>query len=397
MHTPRDNQGMPAANNPVEVLVRYARVVAEELDPARALQALMDAAVDDLGAAAAGVFSVGADGVARLSAGRGLPPAVSDVQSDTLGPELVAAVRAACAGRFEAVHALPLVSGSDLFGALVLACKASEPLACERQDLATGLADLGAVALRVSSQFQALRRTNAELLAARVALGKAEKLGALGQMAAGVAHDLANVLTPLVGDVELMKMAPPGPERLQTAVTRMSRYLGVGVDLLDRLRRFARQRPESGSSAVELAVPVQDAVELCRTRGRTREVEVSLELAPLPRVVLDPSDLTSALVNLIVNAIDAQPQGGAVSLRAGTDAASGGAWIEVVDRGTGLAPEVQARLFEPFLTTKGERGTGLGLANVYAFVHRHRGEIRCASAAGQGTTFRLEFPAAAVC
>lgn len=103
------------------------------------------------------------------------------------------------------------------------------------------------------------------------------------------------------------------------------------------------------------------------------------------------SDLTSALVNLVVNAIDAQPGGGSVEVRAGTDA-KGHAWIEVQDAGPGILEAHRARIFEPFFSAKGERGTGLGLAGVYAFVHRHRGTIGFTTAEGAGTTFRVELP-----
>jgi signal transduction histidine kinase len=103
------------------------------------------------------------------------------------------------------------------------------------------------------------------------------------------------------------------------------------------------------------------------------------------------SELVTAVVNLIFNSIEAMPGGGAVTLRTG--AANDGGWIEIADTGPGMSPEIQQRIFEPFFTTK-EQGTGLGLAMVYAFVHRHRGELTVDSIVGQGTRIRLWFPAA---
>lgn len=386
---------MPGVPSAVEVLVRFARVVSEEQEPTRALRVLVDAAIQDLGADAAGVFCVTPEGPLRLCAARNLPAEVQAraLSCDAIGPELGSAVQAACAGRFTTVPVLPLVSGGDLFGALVLGFGAGAPLAPGQMELARGLVDLAAVALRSAQQFEELRRTNADLLRARQALDRAEKLSALGEMAAGIAHDLANVLTPLVADVENLKAAPPTPERLLKTTTRMGRCLRVGTDLLERLRRFARQAPERGHVSLDPSTAVRDAAEMCQARGRLRGVQVSHELGPLPQVVVDPSDLTSALVNLIVNGIDAQPEGGSVTVSAGTDA-RGRAWVEVADRGPGFSEAARARLFQPFFTTKGERGTGLGLASVYAFVQRHGGTIDLLTAEGQGATFRLEFPAA---
>ncbi|MCO5169817.1 MAG: HAMP domain-containing histidine kinase [Planctomycetes bacterium] len=384
---------MTLPGSPVGVLVRFARVVSEALEPEGALRALADAAVAELGAAAAGVFLVTDEGAVRLAAGRNLPDAAAALEVEALGPELAARVEAALDERPGAVHVLPMVSGGDLFGALVLAFRDAGAFdGAARRELAQGLVDLAAVAQRTTAQLHDLRRSNAELRAAREALGRAEKLGALGHMAAGIAHDMSNVLAPLVADVENLKANPP-TERAGKAAARMSRYLQVGTGMLDRLRRFARQAPEAGHVAVDPAPAVRDAFDMCVARGRERQVEVRLDLGALPPIVVSPSDLTSGLVNLVVNAIEAQPGGGVVDLRGGTDAA-GRAWLEVSDAGPGIPEGQRARLFEPFFSTKGERGTGLGLANVYAFVQRHRGTIGVTTAEGEGTTFRLEFPPA---
>lgn len=391
---------MSLPGSPVAVLVRFARVVSEALEPEGALRALADAAVSELGAGAAGVFLVTDDGAVRLAAGRNLPASVAELEVEALGPELAARVQGALAeppGGVDVLahvvpHVLPMVSGGDLFGALVLAFREEGAFDAARRELAQGLVDLAAVAQRTAAQLHDLRRSNAELRAAREALGRAEKLGALGHMAAGIAHDMSNVLAPLVGDVENLKANPP-TERVGKAAARMSRYLQVGTAMLDRLRRFARQAPEPGHVAVDPTPAVRDAFEMCLRRGLERQVEVRLDVAPLAPIVVSPSDLTSGLVNLIVNAIEAQPGGGVVDLRGGLDA-GGRVWLEVRDDGPGIPEGQRARLFEPFFTTKGERGTGLGLASVYAFVQRHRGTIGVATAEGQGTTFRLEFPPA---
>jgi signal transduction histidine kinase len=309
-----------------------------------------------------------------------------------VGAELGEGVLRACGGRFAAANVLTMVSGSDLFGVLVLLFAPDRGLDPARAEAAKGLVDLAAIAQRTAAQLDELRRSNAELRAAREALDRAEKLSALGHMAAGIAHDLSNVFAPVVMDVENMKAARPD-ERAGRALARMSRYLHVGTDLVDRLRRFARQTPEGGHVAIDPAPAIQDAIEMGRARAKGGQVELRLALEAVPAIVTSASDLTSALVNLIVNAVDAQPGGGTVDVRAGTTP-DGAAWIEVSDSGPGISEAHRARLFEPFFTTKGERGTGLGLANVYAFVRRHRGTIDVRTASDEGTTFRLVFPGA---
>jgi signal transduction histidine kinase len=120
-----------------------------------------------------------------------------------------------------------------------------------------------------------------------------------------------------------------------------------------------------------------------------------MELGAPPQVVLASSELMTALVNILANALDAlPPEGGTVTIRTGSSA--NGAWVEVQDAGSGMSDEVRRHLFEPFFTTKGKQGTGLGLSMVYAFVQRQAGHIDVQSTPGRGTTITLTFPAAAV-
>ena len=114
------------------------------------------------------------------------------------------------------------------------------------------------------------------------------------------------------------------------------------------------------------------------------------ELGAPPRFLGQPADIVSALVNLIVNAIDALTSGGTITLRTGkTDR---DVWAQVSDDGPGMPPEIERRVFEPYFTTKGDEGTGLGLAMVYACMERHGGSVKLETAPGQGTTFTLSFP-----
>jgi signal transduction histidine kinase len=239
-------------------------------------------------------------------------------------------------------------------------------------------------------------RMKEQLARAERALLRTEKLRALGQMAAGIAHDLKNILTPLSFRLQnlnqqLKRESPAGTQEL---IAEMHRIIRTGVQTIDRIRSFSRQAPESPYEVVDPNVVAQEALAIARPRMAANRGTLSLlqtELGSPPLIKGSPAELTSALVNLICNSIDAMPGGGIITLR--TREQAGSALIEVEDNGPGMSAEVEKHLFEPFFTTKGEAGTGLGLAMVYATVLRHEGTISVSTALGKGTTFSLCFPA----
>jgi CheY-like chemotaxis protein len=165
-----------------------------------------------------------------------------------------------------------------------------------------------------------------------------------------------------------------------------------------RLREFYRPREAQAEPLpVGLNPLVEQLVELTRARWsdmpqqRGIVVNVRTELAPgLPDVLGSQSELREALTNLVFNAVDAMPEGGTITLRTSTEAQA--VVLEVIDTGIGMSEETSRRCLEPFFSTKGERGTGLGLAMVYGIVKRHGAEIRILSAPGKGTTMRIAFP-----
>lgn len=221
------------------------------------------------------------------------------------------------------------------------------------------------------------------------ALLEAHKLRALGQMASGVAHDLKNILNPLGLQVEVLKRKLRSDPAALEVLEQMASVLRRGTETIDLLRDFGRQSSEAPAHDVDLSSIAREAIALCRPRAQGVLVQDDLTDAISVRVA--GAEVLSAVVNLLVNAIEAMQHGGRVTVRTGREERF--AWLAVEDDGPGMPPEVEARAFEPFFSTKGEAGGGLGLAIVYAVAARNRGEVQLRTAPAAGTTVTLRFPA----
>ena len=378
----------------IGTLVRFGRLAAGAGAPGDILSFLVEAAVERVHVEGAAALRVLPDGRFRVAAARGCGEGQVGWQpeADTMGPELSAEIQARC-GSGRRAFLLPLVSSADLFGVLVLM---GEPDLFEdptRMALANGLADLAAVSLGKSQQLEELRSSYSELRASREALARTEKLRALGQLAAGVSHDLKNILNPLSLQLQVLKRKlGRDPSAAAEAAARMEEEIRHGIDVVERLRAFSRQDPET-SEVVDLQRLAGTALELARSRlDLHAKVVVVEELEASPPVRARASELVTAVVNLVFNALEALPEdGGRIQIQTGE--ADGGGWIEVADNGPGMPPEVAHQVFEPFFTTKRE-GTGLGLAMVDAFVRRHGGTVALDTAPGRGARVRLWFPPA---
>ena len=266
------------------------------------------------------------------------------------------------------------------------------------------------VTARTSELRQAntrLEETLVELRATQQQIIQHERMSALGTMAAGLAHDLNNSLSLILGYSELLQhdladVAYRGQsdDFLGTIITAAQDASGM----FDRLRTFYRaSEAQDQRRGLDLNALVEQAVSLTRSRWHGQAVaqgvtiQVTLEIAPdLPALQADAIELRELLTNLIFNAVDAMPQGGTLTLRTRHDPATPGEpetlLLEVADTGVGMDDETSRRCLEPFFTTKGARGTGLGLAMVYGTVQRHEGTIQLTSRVGEGTCFSLRFP-----
>jgi PAS domain S-box-containing protein len=237
-----------------------------------------------------------------------------------------------------------------------------------------------------------------ELLALQEAAARDRRLAAVGQLAAGVMHDVNNALNPIMAAAYLLEMNADNPAAVRDYAARIARAAETGAATAARVGRFIRQEPLLGAreDIVDLSVMVEEVVAMTRPlwqeRAKGGVIKLDQRLAPEVMVRGIAGELREALLNLVQNALDAMAGGG--TLRIVTLVTASEASVAVSDTGTGMSAEVRERAFEPFFTTKGVNGTGLGLAEVYGIARRHRGRAEIESAPGEGTTVRLMFPPA---
>lgn len=255
-------------------------------------------------------------------------------------------------------------------------------------------------------QHRQLREAMAALRATQEQVVQQERLRALGEMASGIAHDLNNALAPVVGFSELLltELETSGGMGGPASRALMKSYLELiltgacdAAAIVGRLREFYRHR-EAGEhfGLVELEDVVRQAVLLTQPKWKDqaqvegRTIVVRTELQPVPPVTGNAAELREVLTNLIFNAVDALPHGGTITIA--TAAEEEHVILAVRDTGVGMSEAVRRRCLEPFFTTKGERGTGLGLAVAHGILRRHGATLHVASSPGKGSCFFIRFP-----
>jgi signal transduction histidine kinase/CheY-like chemotaxis protein len=264
---------------------------------------------------------------------------------------------------------------------------------------------VNAMATEMEMRSLAEARAHEELRESEERLRHSQKLETVGQLAAGVAHNFNNLLTVIAGFTDLlMARHPDGLDR--SDLEEVKKAASRGAVLTRQLLAFSR-RQDAVPTKLELN---QTIAELRDMLGRVMREDIVLEiaLAPTPAwVLIDPHEVEQVVLNLVLNARDAMPDGGTIAIRIShlmldPDTAPDGApalngWyicVSVQDTGTGIPPEVRAHLFEPFFTTKDAgKGTGMGLASVDAIARQNRGAITVETTPGTGSTFSVYFPA----
>ncbi len=289
---------------------------------------------------------------------------------------------------------VPMKAGDTVIGVLTL--RSAERAFTEADErLLTNIADLAALSLRNARLFEERTRAYGELAAAQDQLVRTEKLRALGEMASGVAHDFNNLLASILGRAQLTLQRLQDPQ-LRKWIQVIERAALDGAQTVRRLQEFTRiRRDQQRFVAVDLNEVVRGALEITQsrwreeTRSRGVAVDVQTSFASLPPVAGDPAELREAMTNLILNAVDAMPTGGTLTLTTAVE--NNEVVVTVGDSGVGIPEAIRGKIFDPFFTTKGPQGTGLGLSMTYGILSRHGGRITVASHVGRGTAFRLTF------
>jgi PAS domain S-box-containing protein len=308
--------------------------------------------------------------------------------------------RLARAGLLSLVGA-PLLVESRVFGVLIAARRAPRAFSSGECEFLRQLSEHVALAAHQAELYAELQRAYEDLRQTQLAVMQQERLRALGQMASGIAHDINNAISPVALYTDLLIEREPGLSQSGREQLRVvQRAIGDVEQTLTRMREFYRPRePQPLLSPVQINHLVQQVLDLTRARwsdmpqqrGIVIKPEIDLASA-LPTVWGVESEIREALTNLVFNAADAMPDGGALRVRTGIGANADEVYLEVCDTGTGMDEDTRRRCMDPFFTTKGARGTGLGLAMVYGVAQRHRAEIAIDSSPGAGTTVRLTFP-----
>ena len=280
------------------------------------------------------------------------------------------------------------------------------------EELLTRAEQMGAEIYRRAQQLQEandkLRIANEELASSQAALRQAQKMEAVGQLTGGVAHDFNNLLTVIIGNIDFLEGEAGNNPRLRKLTATIRRSAERGARLTTQLLAFSRLQPLRPETCNLNGLIIDFDTLIRRALGETIAVRSNLHPGLWPCNV-DPAQFEAAILNLIVNARDAMPTGGTLSiatqnvtLAAGDpttddDIAPGPfVMITIADTGTGMAPDVLERAFEPFYTTKEVgKGSGLGLSQLYGFVRQSGGTVKIASEIGKGTAVTVYLPKAA--
>ena len=306
---------------------------------------------------------------------------------------------------FGAMVIAPLLVESQVFGVLVCARRAADSFTSGDCEFLRQASEHTALAAHQAQLYTALQQAYDDLRQTQQQVMQQERLRALGQMASGIAHDINNAISPVALYTEaLLERETNLTERGRNQLEIIQRAVDDVAQTVSRMGEFYRSRePQVSLVPVDLNKLVRQVLDLTRARWsdmvqhRGSAIDVRLQLSDnLPPIAAVESQVRDALVNLVFNAVDAMPQGGPLTLRTRLAEGSGRqiVQLEVVDAGIGMDEDTRRRCLEPFFTTKGTRGTGLGLAMVYGVAQRHNANLEIESEPGKGTLVRMSFAAA---
>jgi signal transduction histidine kinase/ActR/RegA family two-component response regulator len=309
------------------------------------------------------------------------------------------------------IVAVPLMVENQVFGVFIAARKDPSAFTGADCEFLRQMCEHVSLAVHQARLLASLQQAYDDLRHTQQAVVQQGRLRALGELASGIAHDINNAISPLGLYTELALENDP---HLSPQTRRHLEMIQCATDdvakTVSRMRDFYRQRePQLSLVPVQMNDLITQVIDLTRARWSDipqrlgNVIDVRCEFTPgLPPILGAENEIREALINLIFNAVDSMPKGGTLTLQTRViDFSPNPAYsalrsvaLEVVDTGIGMSEETRRRCLEPFFTTKGERGSGLGLAMVYGMVQRHSGDLEIESSVGEGTTIRLTFDAA---
>jgi signal transduction histidine kinase/CheY-like chemotaxis protein len=295
-----------------------------------------------------------------------------------------------------ALMCVPMIAREKVLGVITLARLGRRSFEQSDLELATLFADQCSTALANARIYDQLRSAYEELRETQVQLVQSEKLNALGEMAAGVAHDFNNILAAILGRTQLLIRDNHDPEVARQLLV-IEQAARDGAQAVRRVQEFTRIRHDEGFAPLDINAVLLDVIELTRaaweTDAKARGVAIRVHRSLDARAAIagNPSELREVMTNLILNAVDAMPKGG--DLHVETEDRHAEVVVRMRDTGVGMDAQTSGRVFDPFFTTKAGKGTGLGLSVAYGIVTRHRGAVTVSSAPQAGSEFVLRFPA----
>jgi len=261
-------------------------------------------------------------------------------------------------------------------------------VACFEVSCRTSVVEGRRALVGVARDVTASQELQLEIERARKRAAQVERLRALGELAAGVAHDFNNSVSTVLGRVETLRKKLERHEAIDDDIAVIESAAKNAAAMIKRVQEFARPAGTDTWQDVNLGALVREAARLVQTQVPPN-VKLSLILEPTPVIQGNGHELSEVLQNLLRNAFEAIDTKGEVTVRCFTD--DGNAVVVVEDTGMGMSTAVQQRIFEPFFSTKGERGNGLGLSVSHWILRRHDAQVQLTSEPGQGTSFRLTF------
>jgi signal transduction histidine kinase/ActR/RegA family two-component response regulator len=290
---------------------------------------------------------------------------------------------------------IPIISEDVCIGTLNLGSMKEDGFSNDQIDLLVTIANSLGTALKNARLYSDLERSYSELRDTQDQLVKSEKLRALGEMSAGVAHDFNNIMGAILGRAQLMK-SRVDDQAIIRGLDIIEKAAMDGASTVRRLQDFTRKRTDQVFNQVDLAQVIEDTLSMTRARWEDSahvsgiQYSVTTQYEPILPVAGVSSELREVFTNIIFNALDAMPSGGKIHIYVGTDGSR--VFAHVSDTGRGMTEEVRKRVFDPFFTTKGIKGNGLGMSVAYGIVTRHKGEIEVESEYGQGSTIKVTLP-----